>query len=256
MNTLKLLILAVIVSGCSKLPAPSLISPTQNNNTQSVSYGIPPDNYQKVLKDYLIKNLKDYKTAKVEFINEPAKSTIDHLGDTYSGFRVCLSINEQRGDYYIGYRNHFFMINNNDVSLHLFDSGLLTIPFEYCVTRDTTKEIFIDDIPEDKQDIMVERMDDVKIVKKEEDPMILGNTYIVCKYADDQETYVFNERNNTFKSVRKLEESSYSVNFNEAYIVATRSNTEISINRVTGNATFLSESMKQGQCELTDKTKF
>ena len=79
MNTLKLLILAVIVSGCSKLPAPSLISPTQNNNTQSVSYGIPPDNYQKVLKDYLIKNLKDYKTAKVEFINEPAKSTIDHF---------------------------------------------------------------------------------------------------------------------------------------------------------------------------------
>ena len=157
------------------MPAPSLISPTQNNNTQSVSYGIPPDNYQKVLKDYLIKNLKDYKTAKVEFINEPAKSTIDHLGDTYPGFRVCLSINEQRGDYYIGYRNHFFMINNDDVSLHLFDSGLLTIPFEYCVTRDTTKEIFIDDIPEDKQDIMVERMDDVKIVKIEEDPMILGN---------------------------------------------------------------------------------
>ena len=203
MNTLKLLILAVVVSGCSKLPAPSLISPTQNNNTQSVSYGIPPDNYQKVLKDYLIKNLKDYKTAKVEFINEPAKSTIDHLGDTYSGFRVCLSINEQRGDYYIGYRNHFFMINNNDVSLHLFDSGLLTIPFEYCVTRDTRKEIFIDDIPEDKQDIMVERMDDVKIVKKEDDSMILGNTYIVCKFADNQETYVFNERNNTFKSVRE-----------------------------------------------------
>ena len=124
------------------------------------------------------------------------------------------------------------------------------------MTRDTTKEIFIDDIPEDKQDIMVDKMDDVKIVKKEEDPMILGNTYIVCKFADNQETYVFNERNNTFKSVRKLEESSYSVNFNEAYIVATRPNTEISINRVTGNVTFLSESMKQGQCELTDKTKF
>ena len=143
MNTLKLLILAVIVSGCSKLPAPSLISPTQNNNTQSVSYGIPPDNYQKVLKDYLIKNLKDYKTAKVEFINEPAKSTIDHLGDTYSGFRVCLSINEQRGDYYIGYRNHFFMINNNDVSLHLFDSGLLTIPLNTALHETPQKKYLL-----------------------------------------------------------------------------------------------------------------
>ena len=238
------------------MSAPSLISPNQNSNTINVSYGTPPDNYQKVLKDYLINNLDNYKTAKVEFINEPAKSSIDHLGDTYSGFRVCLSINEQRGDYYIGYKNHFFMINNNNVSLHLFDSGLLTIPFEYCVTRDTTKEIFIDDIPEDKQDIMVDKMDDIKIVKKEESPILLGNTYIVCKFDDNQQTYVFNEQKNTFKVVKKLEESNFSVNFNEVYIVATRPNAELSINRVTGNATFLSESMKQGQCELTDKTKF
>ena len=161
MNTLRFLFFIIVISGCSKASAPSLISPSQNSSTINVSYGVFPDNYQTVLKNYLIKNLKDYKTAKVEFINEPAKSTIDHLGDTYSGFRVCLSINEQRGEYYIGYRNHFFMINNNDVSLHLFDSGLLTIPFEYCVTRDTTKEIFIDDIPED---IMVEKMDDIKII--------------------------------------------------------------------------------------------
>ena len=80
--------------------------------------------------------------------------------------------------------------------------------------------------------------------------------YIVCKFDDNQETYVFNEQKNTFKIVKKLEESSFSVNFNEVYIVATRLNSELSINRVTGNATFLSESMKQGQCELTDKTKF
>ena len=96
----------------------------------------------------------------------------------------------------------------------------------------------------------------IKIVKKEENTMILGNTYIVCKFDDGQETYVFNEKKNTFKLINKLDVSSYSVNFNEAYIVATRSNTELSINRVTGNATFLSQSMKQGQCELTDKTKF
>ena len=137
-----------IISACSNIPAPSLISPDENTQLQKVNYGSSPSNYQKILKDYLIKNLKNYKTAKVEFINEPSKLSIDHLGDNYSGYRVCLSINEQRGDYYIGYRNHFFMINNNSVSLHLYDSGLLTIPFEYCVTRDTTKEIFIDDIPD------------------------------------------------------------------------------------------------------------
>ncbi len=256
MNIFKYIFLISLVSACSKIPAPSLISPSQNNNIQSVNYGTSPDNYQKILKDYLVKNLRNYKTARVEFINEPAKSTINHLGDTYSGYRICLSINEQRGDYYIGYRNHYFMINNGKVSLHLFDSGLLTIPFEYCVTRDSSREIFIDDIPEDKQDIMVEKMDDVKIVKRDDDKIMTGNTYIVCKFEGNQTTYVFNEKKNTFKLIEKLNESNYSVNFNEAYIVASLANTELSINRVTGQATSTDDSIKQGQCELTDKTKF
>ena len=107
---------------------PSLISPDENTLLQNVNYGESPDNYQKILKDYLIKNLKNYKTAKVEFINEPSKLSIDHLGDNYSGYRVCLSINEQRGDYYIGYRNHFFMINNNSISyIYLIRSSYNTI---------------------------------------------------------------------------------------------------------------------------------
>ncbi len=141
MKLFHIIILSVLVISCGKIPAPSLISPSMTDNIQKVSYGNSPDNYQKILKNYLIKNLKNYKTARVEFINEPASLTIEHLGDTYSGYRLCLSINEQRGDYYLGYRNHFFMINNNNVTLHLYDSGLLTIPFEYCVTRDTTRQI-------------------------------------------------------------------------------------------------------------------
>ena len=43
------------------------------------------------------------------------------------------------------------MINDSNINLHLYDSGLLTIPFEYCVTRDTSKEIFIEDIPDEKE---------------------------------------------------------------------------------------------------------
>ena len=125
MRIIYIFFFSLLLSACSKIDAPSLISPSQNSELLNVSYGETPENYQKILKDYLIKNLKNYKTAKVEFINEPAKLTIDHLGDTYAGYRVCLSINEQRGDYYIGYRNHFFMIQGDNVKLHLFDSGLL-----------------------------------------------------------------------------------------------------------------------------------
>ena len=245
---------SLLLSACSKIDAPSLISPSQNTQLLNVNYGKSPENYQKILKNYLIKNLQDYKTAKVEFINEPAKLTIDHLGDTYAGYRLCLSINEQRGDYYIGYRNHFFLIQNDDVKLHLFDSGLLTIPFEYCVTRDRSREIFIDDIPEVKEDIMVEKMDEIKIAKVERPEV--GNTYISCNFNDKDSTYVFNETNKTFKLFDKLEEKIFNVTSNEAFIVASIGKIELSINRVTGKATYLTESLDNGQCKLTDRTKF
>ena len=248
--------LILLFISCSKIPAPSILAPSETQNLQLVSYGDVPNNYQKILKDYLIQNLKNYKTARVEFINEPAKLSIDHLGDSYSGYRVCLSINEQRGDYYIGYKNHFFLINNNKVQLHLYDSGLLTIPFEYCVTRDTTRELFIDDIPEITDDITVEKMDDIKIVKKETYRDISGNTFIICNFNNKQSTYVFNETKKMFKLINKLDEIDYEVNFNEAFIVATLSNVELSINRVNGKATLLKDSINDGKCELTDKTKF
>ena len=248
-------ILLIFLTSCGKIPAPSLISPSEPRSIQKVYYGKSPSNYQKILKDYLITNLKNYKTARVEFINEPATLTIEHLGDTYSGHRVCLSINEQRGGYYVGYRNHFFMINNNNVSLHLFDSGLLTIPFEFCVTRDVTRQLFIDDIPEESKDIAVEKMDEVKIAKRDQDISIIGNTYIICNFNEQQKTYVFNESKSTFKLIDKLNETEFLVNFNDAFIVATRDNIELSINRVSGDAK-LNNNLKSGNCKLTDKRRF
>jgi hypothetical protein len=77
MKLFHIIILSVLVISCGKIPAPSLISPSMTDNIQKVSYGNSPDNYQKILKDYLIKNLKNYKTARVEFINEPATLTIN-----------------------------------------------------------------------------------------------------------------------------------------------------------------------------------
>ena len=87
-----IIIVSIFITSCGKIPAPSLISPSESKNIQKVNYGKSPNNYQKILKDYLIINLKNYKTARVEFINEPATLTINHLGDTYSGHRVCKKI--------------------------------------------------------------------------------------------------------------------------------------------------------------------
>jgi hypothetical protein len=245
--------LTSILVSCGKIPTPSLISPSESHNTVKVNYGESPNNYQKILKEYLISKLKNYKTAKVEFINKPIKLSIDHLGDTYSGYRVCLSINEQRGAYYIGYKNHFFLINEEKVILHLFDSGLLTIPFEYCVSRDNTKEIYIDDIPDDNIDLTIEKMDKAKISKKVDNRV---NTYISCIFDGQEITYVFNETMKIFKKVDGLSQTNYTVNFNEAFIVATNSGNELTINRVSGNANLVNDKTIIGKCKLTDKTKF
>ena len=56
--------------------------------------------------------------------------------------------------------------------------------------------------------------------------------------------------------INKLDETIYSVNYNEAFIVASLSDLELSINRVTGKATLLENEITNGSCELTDKTKF
>ena len=255
MRSLIYIPLICFLSSCSSIPAPSILSPSESENLVSVNYGSSPINYQKILKDYLIENLSDHELAKVEFINEPSKLSIDHLGDTYSGYRVCLSINEKRGDYFLGYRNHFFLINNNNVVLHLYDSGLLTIPFEYCVTRDTSREMLITDIPETKDDISVTEMDKVKVIKRDEIEKIDTNTYISCSFGQEEKIYIFNQSKNTFRYIDKLSETDYSLEYNDAFIVANYLDTELSINRVTGKAILQNEVQKYGICELTDKAK-
>ena len=256
MKALYVILLTFTLASCGKIPAPSILSPSEDTNVQAVSFGVNPSNYQKILKDFLKSNLQNYQTAKVEFINKPSKIKIDHLGDTYIGYRVCLSINEKKGEYYRGYRNHFFLINNDSVVLHLYDSGLLTIPFEYCVTRDTKKELFIDDIPEENEEITVDRMDEIDLEQEKTEPMVKGNTYIICRFDKFERTYVFNEASLTFREINKLEEISYSVNFNDAYIIARYNNNELSINRVSGKATIEGTESSNGQCNLTDRRKF
>ena len=149
------------------MPVPSIIAPSENRDIQKVSFGQEPLSYQIILKNFLITNLKNYKTAKVEFINKPSRLSISHLGNQYSGYRVCLSINEKRGEHYLGYKNHFFLINSNKVDLHLYDSGLLTIPFEYCVSRNKDNEYFIDDITGKEEEISIETMDSIELTSRD-----------------------------------------------------------------------------------------
>ena len=92
---------SLLLSACSKIDAPSLISPSQNLELLNVSYGEPPENYQKILKDYLIKNklikktfnrlkilgsgdLKTKLNIEANFISKGAKIKLDKLGCSVS----------------------------------------------------------------------------------------------------------------------------------------------------------------------------
>ena len=156
-----------------------------------------------------------------------------------------------------------FLITNNKVSLHLFDSGLLKIPFEYCVTRNTINEIYVEDIPEkdsvaidDMDNIDLQKQDEISVAKLEEDVLSL-NIYILCTVNNVEYTYIFNEKDNAFRKLEGLNEIVYEVAFNEGYIVASKENIEITINRVSGKSVEIQDEKSIfGMCKLLDKTKF
>ncbi len=256
MKSVFFITLIVMVSSCSQL-SKTVISESQSNRVVPADYGISPDNYQKILKSYLINNIRNYKEAKVEFFNIPQKMKINHLGDDYFGYRVCLSINEKKGEYFRGFRNHFFIINNDKIILHLFDSGLLTIPLEHCITRDERKQFYIDDIPDEMKNITIESMDDKKIQLDNPKSSTSKKTYILCNISNKKTTYVFNEEKNIFKSFNGKNIIEYSSSFNDAYVIATLNDTELTINRVSGNAQLIkNQKTYLGSCKLLDSRKF
>ena len=89
--------LLFVVSSCSKVPALSIASPSYNTQVSNTEYGEPPEKYPKILKNYLIKVIKNYKEAKIEFVNEPNKMSLKHLGEVYTGYRLCLSLMKKQG---------------------------------------------------------------------------------------------------------------------------------------------------------------
>ena len=53
-------------------------------------YGASPLTYTNILKKYLISELSNHEETKIEFVNEPQRLSIEHLGNTYSGYSLPL----------------------------------------------------------------------------------------------------------------------------------------------------------------------
>ena len=264
MNKIFLISLVLIVSGCSKglIPMTDLVMPERNNEgALQESYGEYPKNYQKILKDFLQKNLINHESAKVEFINKPGKISLSQMGSDYSGYRLCLSINSKnRKSIYTGYKTHLFIIKNSEIDLHLFDSGLLKIPFELCVDRKISDSIFLNEIPDQPEEIKIDEMDAIDLDKKS-DPIVLNknNTYILCETPRSQRTFYFNESKNIFvESIGVNEQKLENIKFSTTHILGSNLSEEILINRVSGSLIITGSGKDpiSAQCKLLDAKKF
>ena len=264
MNKILLISLVLILSGCSKalMPMTGLVMPERNTDRLSEeSYGEYPEDYQKILKDFLQENLINHEGAKVEFINKPGKISITQMRNDYSGYRLCLSINSQNSkSIYTGFKTHLFIINNSKVSLHLFDSGLLQIPFELCVDRRSSDSMFLNDIPDQPEDIKINDMDTIDLEKKSNEvPVNTKNIYILCKVNQIERTFYFNESKEILvESIGVNEVELENVKFSTTHILGSNRIEEILINRVSGSLiiTKAGEDPISGECKLLDIKKF
>ena len=265
MKIKNLIFLILVFSGCAKslIPIPNYAMPEVNRNPNpSASYGEYPENYQIILQDFLKTRFKDSSKVKVEFVSKPEKLAVSTMTDEAYGYRVCLSVLDENRKKNKGYKNHFFLINNGKIALYLFDSGLLKIPFELCVSRTNTSHQYLDDIKETPEPTSVDEMDDPDIVKPrgkiEEYQKPKSNIFISCVIKENEYTYVFNEFNNIFFESIGVDQLHYeNVEFSDTHILATSGPKELLINRVSGTMYITNEEIKEkGACKLLDKTKF
>lgn len=265
-----IILLSIYLGGCSKgiLPVPQTVMPERSNKTFSPeSYGEYPNNYQKILKKFLQEKIINHRDAMVDFINVPSQISINQLGNEFTGYRICLSVNaKNRKSVYTGYKTHLFVINNGKVVLHLFDSGLLKIPFSLCVDRDESKAIYLDDIPDteitiDEMDekITIDKMDKIDPLKEKINKHKMDDIYILCKLNNVERTFVFNEYKTSLSESIGIDEVEFdNIKFSTTHIFGIRSNEEILINRISGSVTSTKSktSIDTGSCELLNSKKF
>ena len=263
MKKIVLISLALIITGCAKSFLPTgLIMPEYNTEIVSESsYGPYPENYQKILKDYLQKKLINHADAKVEFINKPSKSSIKQTGQSYIGYRLCLSINSRNSKLiYTGYKTHLFVINNSEVTLHLYDSGLLKIPFNLCVDTNESDSIYLNEIPDKTEDIPLNEMDTIDLNDMEDiTPINKNNIYILCEVNERTRTLYFNEyKRKLVESLGAEELELKNVKFSTTHILGMNGSEEILINRVSGLVIITKSDSDpvEGNCRLLDNKKF
>lgn len=241
---------------------PVSVMPERNmERVSESSFGEYPEAYQKIVKEFLQNNLLNHEDAKVEFINKPSKISIRQMGSVYNGFRLCLSVNSRNSkSVYTGYKTHLFIINNSQVDLHLYDSGLLKIPFELCIDTNESNTMYLNEIPDETEEIPLDKMDTIDLFdKKTSKERGEANIYISCLIDNTERTFYFNEYENIFVESKGIEEIILKgVKFSTTHLLGNNDVEEILINRVSGSVIITQDTAdpKEGNCSLQDRKKF
>ena len=240
------------------------VSVMPERNTERVSessFGEYPEAYQKIVKEFLQNNLLNHEDAKVEFINKPSKISIRQMGNVYNGYRLCLSVNSRNSkSIYTGYKTHLFIINDSQVNLHLYDSGLLKIPFELCVDTNESNTMYLNEIPDEIEEIPLDKMDTIELLdKKIPSKVEKENIYISCLIDNIERTFYFNEYANIFVESVGIEEVILEgITFSTTHLLGYNGTEEILINRVSGSIIITQDTSEpiMGNCSLLDRKKF
>jgi hypothetical protein len=176
---------------------------------------------------------------RIEFLNEPNKFIYKQFTQEKFGYRVCALINTQTS---MGLRGHFFLVNNNKVTEHLYDLGLLRLSKELCDVDMLASEI---------------RMTKTAVTAEVVDEN--GFKYISCQGNDNEAFFAFNSKK---RQLLKQHDGKQVAIFNieqltDTYIVATSADSRISINRISGTMLEQTNDIEsQAVCELSSKQRF
>lgn len=85
MESILFALFLLAMAGCAGLPTPEQVATTD--------YGSYPDNYENIVKDFYINNLKDPDSVKYKYISTPRQYWIgNRVEGAMFGYLVCVTV--------------------------------------------------------------------------------------------------------------------------------------------------------------------
>ncbi|WP_424947039.1 hypothetical protein [Candidatus Spongiihabitans sp.] len=106
----------IALSACASQPTASEIA--------NADYGAYPAEYERIVKGFLQRVLKDPSSAQLRKIKGPHSQWSSYFGAAKFGYAVCYGVNAKNSfGGYTGEKTHYFLIRNGSVVQHMSQRG-------------------------------------------------------------------------------------------------------------------------------------